>query len=83
MTEPVELRAALRKLNARVAVGCSAWLGVDRFIRIGSERKALIESRGRCASPKERAVSEASDFQTFDNSPPCREAKAWLTAFRS
>ena len=28
VTEPVELRAALRQLNARVAVGCSAWLGV-------------------------------------------------------
>ena len=29
VTEPVELRAALRQLNARVAVGCSAWLGVS------------------------------------------------------
>ena len=28
VTEPVELTAALRQLNARVAVRCSAWLGV-------------------------------------------------------
>ena len=29
VTEPVELPAARRQLNARVAVRCSAWLGVD------------------------------------------------------
>ena len=28
VTEPVKLTAALRKLNARAAVRCSAWLGV-------------------------------------------------------
>ena len=83
VTEPGEPGAEHRRLTAMPAVTCSAWLGVDRSIRIGSERNALIESGARCAAPKERAVSEASDIQTFGNSSPCREAKAWRTAFRS
>ena len=33
VTEPVEVRAGHRELNAKVAVGCSAWLGVCRSIR--------------------------------------------------
>ena len=33
VTEPVEVRAGYRELNAKVAVGCSAWLGVCRSIR--------------------------------------------------
>ena len=35
VTEPVEVRAGHRELNAKVAVGCSAWLGA--FI-VGMEK---------------------------------------------
>ena len=38
VTEPVELSAAHRQLNARVAVRCSAWLGAFR----GMEKRRML-----------------------------------------
>ena len=37
VTEPVESTAALRQLNARVAVRCSAWLGVSFISEVAAE----------------------------------------------
>ena len=61
MTEPVELRAALRQLNARVAVRCSAWLGVrldsERAWKKSLETMALAEG-GQITGDEKMALAE-------------------------
>ena len=61
VTEPVELTAAHRQLNARVAVRCSAWLGVrldsERAWKKSLETMALAEG-GQITGDEKMALAE-------------------------
>ena len=76
VTEPVEPPAAHRKLNARVAVRCSAYgLGVDPANWVEPPRRARCKSKARVAVPKGRAVTMRTNSRTFDNLSPRREGR--------